>query len=118
MHKMSEQTVKCPKHDKGAGPCYCDPANKVLENVKPCPKHNRGVGPCICGRSPKKELIWEDVDENIFRAKVFGGWLVTYVDNVHISFNKDMGLQEGYEWRTSLVFIPDIKHEWDLYPKE
>lgn len=89
-----------------------------MDEVKPCPKHDRGVGPCICGQSPKKGLVWEDVEDRIFRAKVFGGWLVRYCDDVHMSFDKDIRPQEGYEWRNSLVFIPNIKHEWDLYPKE
>lgn len=79
-----------------------------------CPLHDRGVGPCTCGRSEKKGLQWEDVDEDTFRAKVFGGWIVKHMDHVHVSLSEEMRPQTGYEWRTSMVFIPDPEYKWEL----
>ncbi len=60
-------------------------------------------------------LIWEQIDDQFstsYRAKVVNGWLFKIVENVHVSLHEDMTPQEGYEWRTSICFIPDINHNW------
>ena len=56
-------------------------------------------------------LEWEAIGTYESRAKVIGGWLVKVETGVtHITF--DGGMQEGWDWRTSLAFVPDPKHEW------
>lgn len=51
------------------------------------------------------------------RAKVFGGWLVREMHDVlHINPNYH-SLQPGYEWRSTLTFIPDPSHTWEAYEK-
>lgn len=62
------------------------------------------------------ELVWEAVKTNhdtLYRAKVFGGWLVRVDNDVISNPTGDMGMgSSGYEWRTALTFIPDVNHEW------
>ena len=65
----------------------------------------------------KVNLEWESVNDDsqissTERAKVFGGWLVKITDEVLRSMHEDQPLTEGYEWRTSICFVPDINHEW------
>lgn len=55
------------------------------------------------------EFKWEDIEysnhcEFSYRAKVIGGW-VYRLDNYEC---EDSPIQ------TSLVFIPDLKHEWKI----
>ena len=65
-------------------------------------------------------LKWEKVESHhsnyINRAAVFGGWLVMSTDDVREYQGPDsyMSGKEGYQWRTSICFIPDPNHEWDL----
>ncbi len=65
-------------------------------------------------------LKWETVDsttETISRAKIFGGWLVSAVNDVRSPVNNGYNQPDyptGYEWRTSITFIPDPNHEWKL----
>jgi hypothetical protein len=68
-----------------------------------------------------EELKWEDIKHgmgfSMRRTKIFGGWLVTTIDEVRSPF--DTGYtqpeyKEGYEWRTSITFVPDLNHEWKL----
>lgn len=64
------------------------------------------------------KLEWEQIEHNhgnyITRAKIFGGWLVMSTDEVQTLRNDGYGLspENGYEWRTSITFVPDPKHEW------
>ena len=64
---------------------------------------------------------WEiiDKDQNTSRLRVFGGWLVRY-DNpvVHNLINSGHGMAEGWDWRSTMVFVPDPKHLWDLEQEE
>jgi hypothetical protein len=67
------------------------------------------------------ELKWEEINHNngffLKRTRVFGGWLVAAVSDVisHVNtgYTKPDYLQ-GYEWRTSITFVPDPNHEWKL----
>ena len=70
-------------------------------------------------------LNWEEISNSsctdVFRAPVFGGWLVMSVDNTQTQFPEQWGPSlvsfrndTGYEWKSSVTFIPDAKHEWDL----
>lgn len=60
------------------------------------------------------EQKWENVSHNsggyLSRMKVPGGWLVREVMDV-MTFNRDEH-NTGYEWRSSICFMPDINHEW------
>lgn len=50
---------------------------------------------------------WEEIknlsSHKTYRAKVFGGWLVSTESYL-----------EGERKSESLVFIPDSKHEWEI----
>jgi len=70
------------------------------------------------------ELVWEFIvdnhQSNMWRAKVFGGWLVRYTENVMTRMNTGYSQPEsiqGYEWRTAITFLPDINHEWQVKTK-
>lgn len=65
------------------------------------------------------KLEWESIESNtsnyIQRAKVFGGWLVMSTDDVQTSVYTGYTQpenQQGHEFRTSITFVPDLKHEW------
>ena len=58
------------------------------------------------------DLKWEGIDSTHERAKVFGGWIVKSYQNVLVSMHEDQPPTEGYEWRESMVFIPDENHQW------
>ena len=51
------------------------------------------------------------------RAKVFGGWLVKSFEEV-ITPQEDQPFASGWEWRASMAFVPDAKHEWDWNQNE
>lgn len=57
-------------------------------------------------------LKWEQLEQDhagyIYRARVPGGWLVKEV----LTDCRD----SGYEWRSSLVFIPDPDRTWGIVP--
>ena len=57
---------------------------------------------------------WEELGDNYSkRAKVHGGWIVVhYTDVVHET--EHQGMAGGWDWRSSMVFVPDPKHEWEL----
>lgn len=66
-------------------------------------------------------LKWEEIKhDNVFilrRAKIFGGWLVSAISDVMTPVNTGYNipeLKDGYEWRTSIAFVPDPNHEWKL----
>lgn len=62
-------------------------------------------------------MEWEQIDEWHERAKVFGGWIVKTNSSV---FHLDNGVSqggEGWDWRISTCFVPDVKHEWQLTGK-
>jgi len=67
------------------------------------------------------ELKWENIKHDhgfsLRRAKIFGGWLVASIDEVRSPINTGYNqpdYTEGYEWRTSLTFVPDPNHEWKI----
>jgi len=64
---------------------------------------------------------WEAIDkENFtFRLKVFGGWLVRYNSSVvHNLIDSGQGMAEGWDWRSTMVFVPDPKHNWVIRQEE
>lgn len=60
-------------------------------------------------------IEWEEIKQNhalfLYRAKIFGGWLVRTTDDV-ISNTENM--TQGYEWRSSITFVPDLNHDWRI----
>ena len=48
---------------------------------------------------------WEKIDSNTERMKTWGGWIV-----LHYDWTND----GGEPVCESMVFIPDINHEWEL----
>lgn len=60
----------------------------------------------------KTEFKWEKIDNYTHRAKVFRGWLVTTREDV--SHDTHNGMQSGWDFRISTVFVPDIYHQWKL----
>ena len=62
-----------------------------------------------------KELHFEPVPSDrfdVYRAKVPGGWLVATSNDAVVTIHDIV--QEGYQWRTSITFMPDPKHEWEV----
>jgi len=62
-------------------------------------------------------LSWEEIKQNqagyLSRAKVPNGWLVKEAHDVHITIPDTNILDNhGYEWTSSITFVPDPKHEW------
>lgn len=65
-------------------------------------------------------LNWEEIkhDRGFYmnRAKIFGGWLVSAISDVSSVLPNGDGImtQQGYEYRTSITFVPDPNNEWKL----
>lgn len=58
---------------------------------------------------------FEQIDNNHQRAKVFGGWLVKAFESVcHDRAVVGGGLEEGWDWRVAMTFVPDPSHKWSL----
>ena len=63
-------------------------------------------------------LKWEEVPSeihstNYHRTKIFGGWLVEACTGVsHVI--EPLRLEDGWDWRISIIFVPDANHEWEL----
>lgn len=66
------------------------------------------------------ELKWEEIkhDNGFFlrRTKIHGGWLVNAIMDVNTSvpLGDSFTTSQGYEWRSSITFVPDPNHEWKL----
>ena len=56
-------------------------------------------------------MKFEQIDDNHQRAKVFGGWLVKAYENVMHNM-VDQELNDGWDWRVAMTFVPDPKHQW------
>lgn len=46
------------------------------------------------------------------RARTPGGWLVRETHNVLHNHPQGGPFTDGYEWRTSLVYVPDPEGSW------
>jgi hypothetical protein len=55
---------------------------------------------------------WIGMDDSTSRAQVIGGWIVRFCDDV--AHNTGMGIENGWDWRSSMVFVPDPSHQWDI----
>lgn len=71
----------------------------------------------------KIKLEWEPIDQEhagtMFRARVPGGWLVKEVQDKALAYPEEFKenvngwrYETGYEWRSSVTFVPDAEHEW------
>ena len=65
-------------------------------------------------------LKWEEVPQGngftLWRTPVLGGWLLIACSDVQ-TYQGDHSYMSGhfnYEWRNSVTFMPDPKHEWNL----
>ena len=58
-------------------------------------------------------MEWEEIDENHHRAKVHGGWLVKTYESVFHQSDIN-GMQDGWDWRVAMAFVPDPNHEWKI----
>lgn len=64
-------------------------------------------------------LIWEEIKQDtagtLYRSKVPNGWLVKEVQDVHVVIEHSNTLgNHGYEWTSSLTFVPDINNSWEI----
>lgn len=62
-----------------------------------------------------RNLNWEVIDKDdraMCRAKVPGGWIIR--ESMEVMTNVNETCQQGYEWRTTIAFIPDPAHAWVL----
>jgi hypothetical protein len=66
---------------------------------------------------------WEEIKQNtagiLFRYKLSNGWLVKEVQDVHLELNDGRNLlnHTGFEWSSSITFVPDSAHEWIINNK-
>ena len=66
-------------------------------------------------------LIWEEVKQDtggtLQRVKVPNGWLVKETHEVYLSMKNGSFITEnnGHTWTSSLAFIPDADHRWEIY---
>lgn len=63
-------------------------------------------------------LKWEYLEDNLYRMKIPGGWLVKYSSDVLSRMWENSAPQQGYEWRDSITFVPDPNHEWVINKEE
>lgn len=68
-----------------------------------------------------KPLTWELIPTNhsfrLYRTPVFGGWLIKSTDEVISTIDdgyRKPKHEQGVEFRSSLTFIPDPIHQWNL----
>lgn len=63
-------------------------------------------------------LEWEQIKSNlssyIYRSKIQGGWLVMCTEDVLTTMDEYQPNQIGYQWRSSITFVPDINHTWSI----
>jgi hypothetical protein len=62
-------------------------------------------------------MEWETIEYNLFRTKVPNGWLVKISEHVMTNMHPNSIASEGYEWRSSICFVPDEGHYWKIEPK-
>lgn len=61
---------------------------------------------------PAQELLqWETLDNSHHRLKVPGGWIMKAYEEVTHD-RGDSGMDQGWDFRVSICFVPDAKHEW------
>lgn len=65
-----------------------------------------------------KKQEWEDISpidyaQTIRRQKVPWGWLVVVVDEV-MHTSTERGREWGQDWRTSITFVFDPFHWWEV----
>ncbi len=62
------------------------------------------------------KLVWETIEQQhagqLARSRTPGGWLVCYTDEVMTPTPHNNGMVGGYEWRSSIAFVPDPDGSW------
>jgi hypothetical protein len=65
--------------------------------------------------SGKIPFEWEQIDDWHQRTKVFGGWIVKTHESVfHANTDGAGSSGDGWDWRISTCFVPDVKWEWEV----
>ncbi len=59
-------------------------------------------------------MHFEFIDDEHSRAKVPGGWIIKSYTDVLVRLHSDQTPVAGYEWRTSICFMPDADHVWQI----
>jgi hypothetical protein len=60
-------------------------------------------------------MSWENIEDRLWRARVPRiGWLVMYVEDVHVHLHEDQDPRKGYEWNSSVTFVPDPHGTWEI----
>lgn len=63
--------------------------------------------------SDLKILKWEKIDDGMHRSRTPTGWLVREcVEVCHINSGNQEYITSGYDWRTSITFVPDPDEVW------
>ena len=71
----------------------------------------------ITGAKVEFETVPTNNAITLFRAEVPGGWLVMGVNEVYTNALESGLFGKGFEWRSSLCFVPDPEHHWLNVPK-
>lgn len=62
-------------------------------------------------------MVWEELKQNhggyLYRSKVPNGWLVKEVQDTG-SYDQNARLVDGYYWTSSITFVPDPEHSWEV----
>lgn len=59
------------------------------------------------------KLKWEEIEPGIHRSETPTGWLVREQNEVaHIGPELNEYITTGYDWRTTLTFVPDPDKIW------
>ncbi len=57
-------------------------------------------------------MRWDFIENDLERAAIFGGWLVR--SSSPVTHDTDNGMQDGWDWRVAITFVPDPVHQWAL----
>lgn len=58
-------------------------------------------------------LVWEKIDDGMHRSRTPTGWLVREIlECAHIGHDKNEYITTGYDWRTTMTFVPDPDGLW------
>ena len=62
-------------------------------------------------------MEWEYLCDYLHRLKVPGGWIVKHIEDVMTNVSQDT-IEHGYEFRSSICFVPDPDHTWEIIDEE
>jgi len=53
---------------------------------------------------------WQEIGPNMYRLCIHGGWLVKHTEEVFQEARSNW----GWDWRSSIAFVPDPDHQWKV----